>query len=310
VMKGNITPGGVKSIVGGAMNMRDQETDSASKLAGAIDSTAGELASAQAAREKAAATKKEEAMGLENGVAFSPSDELDRKILAYMQNPKNDDGSVKSLQQFESELNAEYGNKFSGTQRLYPTDYVSSRIAEKVPKDFIGQEDKYSLMAQGYSAKQAEENAGALRYNQMTPEEQSAWQIAHPQMAQRLSAMGNDPQLIRDIGLETDSEGNVIPKFSIQELQDKYPGIDPKVIAVQAKPVFAKAVSEDIYSNLPGAGDLKAKFDDGTIQSSDYADFLDSDEYKAFKKALIPMYGGVFTDQELDQIVFNSIAKK
>jgi hypothetical protein len=86
------------------MNIRQGNVDSALRIERAVDATSETLASAQASREKAAASARQSAIGTENGEAITPEDPLDDEILKYMQNPINPDGSIKSLQQFEAEL--------------------------------------------------------------------------------------------------------------------------------------------------------------------------------------------------------------
>ena len=309
LMKGNITPAGVKSLVGGAVNMQEQEAGTYQGMANKVDTAAGQIATDQISKARAAASARQNAMGLENGVVFQPKDQLDIDILGYMQNPRNPDGSVKSLQQFEAEQDEKYGTKKTSEldaniTRMYQPDYVNSRIQQRIPKDFLGNEDKYFLMAQGYSAKQAEENAGALRFNKMSPEEQLAWSTAHPAMAKILSATGNDPALIADAGIKVDENGKEVPKYSFQELQEKYSGVDPKIIAAAVKPAYTTLMKQDIKQNVNFSLIEEAK-KNNNLTPQVFAELLDDDEYKKFKKAILPMYGGVLTDDEIDQIVFN-----
>jgi len=309
LMKGNITPAGVKSLVGGAMDIKNEQVGAYDTMAGKVDTAAGQLAADQISKARAAASARQNAMGLENGVVFQPKDQLDIDILGYMQNPRNPDGSVKSLQQFEAEQDEKYGTKKTSEldahiTRMYQPDYVNSRIQQRIPKDFLGNEDKYFLMAQGYSAKQAEENAGALRFNKMSPEEQLAWSTAHPAMAKILSATGNDPALIADAGIKVDENGKEVPKYSFQELQEKYSGVDPKIIAAAVKPAYTTLIKQDIKQNVNFSLIEEAK-KNNNLTPQVFAELLDDEEYKKFKKAILPMYGGVLTDDEIDQIVFN-----
>lgn len=304
-----LSPAGVNARINTRFNMQDQNVNTLGQIAGGIDTAAGGLAAEQVAREKAARSAAGNKMGFENGVVFSPKDDLDQAILAYMQNPKNPDGSVKSLQQFEAEQSQKYGSQYSGDQKLYPNDYVNSRIAERVPKDFIGNEDKYFLMSQGYSSKQAEENAGALKRAQMTPEEQLAWDNAHPVMSKILSAMGNDTSLINDVGVTTDqATGEMKPKYTLPELIQKHPGVDPKIIEAQAKPVFQNLLIDDLQQEK-FVKDMQTHVAQmgKNLSVNDYAEFMDSDEYKAFKQAIIPVYGGMFTPAEIDTVIYNKI---
>lgn len=313
-----LSPQGIQARIASRFGQQDTRINALTQMASGIDTAAGSIAASQISAGK----KGDTAMGFENGVAFSPKTQIEQEILKYMQNPKNPDGSVKSLQQFEAEMNQKFqdtpgmnfpyelsGGKVAARDVLN-AEQIKLAIEQRIPKDFIGNEDKYFLMAQGYSAKQAKENAGALKRGQMTPEEQLTWDTAHPAMAKIMSASGNDPSVITDIGVVPDENGNLIPKYSFQELTAKHPGVDPEVLANLAKPVYASSVEADVFSNLQGAGDLKLLFDSGKMTPTDYANFISSEEYKNFKTALIPMYGGLYTDKEIDQIIFNTLIKK
>jgi len=322
-LKGNITPGGVKSLVGGAMDIKNQDTSTLRKMASGIDATAGDLAAQQAAREKEAARAKAEAEGFENGVAFQPKDELDQKILAYMQNPKNPDGSVKSLQQFEAEIGYEYGKAQYGPDfekgvmsaqvsatgepidvRKYTPEDIKARIAERAPKDFIGNEDKYHMMAQGFSKKQAEANLGALRYDTMTAPEKVVYEIQHPEMAKKLQTEGVNKGLIQDIGLKTDpSTGQQIPKYTIEELRSKYPNVAEATLKEMVAPVEKKALTDDISQFYTGQKDEIRK----KIDEDGYNEFMKTPEYDKLKTTLSMEYGQVFSDREIDQMIYNTL---
>lgn len=319
-----LSPAGINSRINTRFGMQDENIRTIESNAGAIDTAAGSIADKQISDAKSGAARAGTAMGFENGIAFSPKNKLEQKILAYMQNPKNPDGSVKSLQQFESELssgrtdlgysNIEGVGSFDENGDSISPELIKKTIEERVPKDFIGNEDKYFLMSQGYSAKQAEENAGALKRGQMGPEEQLAWDNAHPQMAKIMSASGNDPSVITDVGVMPDENGNLVPKYSFQELTAKHPGVDPTVLAGLAKPVYATAISADVFDNLPKAKAVKDLFDKGQMNPQEYAEtyatFLDDEDYSNFKKTLIPLYGGMYTDKEIDQIIFDTLVNK
>lgn len=314
-MKGNITPQGVKSLVGGAMDINNQEGSGFAKIAGQIDSTAEGLAAAQISDAKARASKKASAMGFENGVAFAPQNELEERILAYEQNPTNPDGSIKSLQQFEAEM-VEYfkenpnasmmqvdlsGNNLTGELRDKLTqDEIKATIQKRVPSDFIGKEDKYSLMAQGFSSKQADEYAGAYRYNEMSEPEKLIYQTKNPEMAKRIETLGTNKDLLQDVGMKTDPEtGEQIPRYSFNELKQKYPDVPETTIKEMTRPFEQKSLQSDIqiwYQKNKSAVIEKQK--DG------YANFMKTPEYDEFKTKLQMEYGGVFTQQEIDQMIY------
>jgi hypothetical protein len=295
MMKGNITPAGVRSLVGGAMDMRNQAADNAAKLAGAIDTTAGSIASSQIAAGKAAKNKE----GLENGVAFRPQDPIEQKILGYMQNPKNPDGSIKSLQQFEGELNNEFGQ----AEGITPEE-IKAKISQRVPADYIQNQDKYSLMSQGYSEKQADEYSGALRYDQMSAPEKLIFETKNPEMAKHMQALGESKGLIQDVGIETDQKtGQSYPKYTVEELTKKYPNVPEQTIIQMQKPFEQKSMQDDVnqwYSDKKEAVNT-------LISKDGYVAFMKDPKYDEFKTKLSMEYGKVFSDREIDQLIYNTI---
>jgi hypothetical protein len=319
-MKGNITPQGVLAGQETGYGIQRGNINSLERITGGIDTAAGSIASSkvEAGRSNQGKT------GFENGIAFSPQSQLDNQILAYMQNPKNPDGSVKSLQQFESELQAYYsdpsnlqtssknvdanGNPIS--YQVHDAEEIKKTIEARIPKDFIGQEDKYSLMAQGFSAKQAEDYQGALRYDQMSAPEKLVFQTNNPEMAKRLETLSANKNIIPDIGekITDEATGETVPKYSFGDLVNKYPNIPPATIAEYTKPVYNQYLNDDIKKELPiGTLEEAIKSKGGQMSLTDYADFMNSEEYKNFKKAIGPMYGGLYSDQELDIIIHNQV---
>jgi len=281
-----------------------------------IDRTSGALADAQAARDRAAAKAKKDAMGIDNGVVFQPKDKLDEMILAYQQNPKNPDGSVKSLQQFESETNTFFGKDMfgpdankgiagGGTAPEFTLDDVKNRIAERVPKDFIGNEDKYSLMSQGYSEKQAKEFQGALRYDTMSAPEKLIYQVSNPEMAKKLESGAISKDLIQDIGTTTDPKtGQTVPKYSFEELKAKYPNVQDSDLKTMIAPVEKKAMADDISQWY--TPEMKSAVED-MVGNEGYAKWMADDKYKELKAKLNLEYGRVFTDRDIDQIIYSII---
>ena len=176
-MKGNITPQGVKSLVSGAIGMKADDVSAYGGMVNKIDSAADTLATQQISEEK----RKADQLRYDTSFIYAPQDELDQKILAYTQNPYNKDGSIKSLQQFEAELNEEYGKTVDGEQPYggqnmnegvmsanvsatgepitpnpkFSQEDIKNRLVEKLPADYIGKEDTYSYRFRGFTAERA-----------------------------------------------------------------------------------------------------------------------------------------------------------
>lgn len=153
--------------------MQEQKVQSLESNVQKIDSAADVLASGQVSREKKEADK----YRYDTNFTYNPVDELDQKILEYAQNPYNEDGSIKSLQQFESELREQYkptpttervdNMTLTGEPQLpfefgeepgkYSYDDIKNRIVERLPGDYIGKENIYAYRFQGFDEKSATE---------------------------------------------------------------------------------------------------------------------------------------------------------
>jgi hypothetical protein len=171
-MKGNITPQGVLAGQETGYGIQRGNINSLERITGGIDAAAGSIASTLAAKNKA-----DDKYRYDSSFIYQPKDDLDQRILDYARNPRNEDGSIKSVQQLESELRAEYSQgQFStspdnyvaagGTPPKYTADDITNRLAERLPADYIGKEDMYSYRFNGMNEKQATEEQ-LINYSNM-----------------------------------------------------------------------------------------------------------------------------------------------
>lgn len=326
LLKGNISPSGVKQLVGGAIDTKEEKLGTLDKMIGATDTAADQLARDQISREKEAATAARNKMGIENGVAFSPQNPVESSILDFMQNPKNPDGSIKSLQQLEAELNASYG-----IQEGYSAEDVKKMIEERIPTDYIGNEDKYFMMSKGYSEKQAIANEGALRYDKMNGAEKIIFETQSPGMAKVLAEQKNVQGLVKDatetMTTEIDGQKATTPKYTLEQLKERYPDMTPADVEQFAMAPYRKAVTEDIEAMLGEVvGEKKDRWykkaqDETTMDQireiyegkiEDYEEggivsVKKSAPYKELKEQLIGFYAGTFTSAEIDAFLFDNI---
>jgi hypothetical protein len=161
-----LSPAGVNARIGTRFGMQDDRISSLNRMSGAIDSAAGGLAADQISREKSAASSGKD-------ISFDPKTQLEREIDKYTMNPKNPDGSTKSLQQFEAEMNAKFaavqgadgqpvdankpydmGNGEVQSQDILDANKIKEAINTRIPKDYIGKEVYYQAIRGG--AKDAE----------------------------------------------------------------------------------------------------------------------------------------------------------
>ena len=270
LMKGNITPAGVKSLVGGAVNMQEQEAGTYQGMAGKVDTAAGQLAADQISKARAAASARQNALGYENGVLFQPKDQLDIDLLKTLQNPYNTDGSVKSLQQIQAELNDKYKPGRMDDQGIdamynYSPEEINQRIAEKLPKDFIQNQDKYTMMLRGMSQKQAETYSGFTKIPSLAADDprKLVYETLHPEMAKFIEDQTNFTGAIRDsVAVDTAKDpetGEVVtkPKYTFSQLQEKYPSISKADLQGMAGSIYKNDMQNMIDEELTAAKGTK-----------------------------------------------------
>ena len=243
-LKGDLNPATILGNIDSAFGRKQSEVSSLQGAMRTVDTAAGSIASSQVATGKAA----QEKFGTANGVAFDPQSQLETQIADYMKNPYNPDGSKKSLQQFEAETNAYYSqedklqtgpkvvdaNGNPVPYRVYSPEDIKAEIEKRVPRDFIGNEQTYSAMALGYSKKQATDpsTSGAVR---------------DAMMIETKTVL--DPTTGKNV-TET------IPKWTKEEIQNKYPDLSPADVLAIVKPAEKRSMMDDLQKN-PLLGNIR-----------------------------------------------------
>lgn len=161
-----LSPAGVNARIQTRFGMQDENIRTLERAAGGIDAAAESIASKLASK-----NKEVDKYRYDTSFVFEPKDSLDEKILDYARNPYNEDGSVKSVEQFEREINAEFSQGVLGGETNpnqgfvnanapkpeYSLDDVRNRIVERLPADFAGKESSYSYRFNGMTEEQAAE---------------------------------------------------------------------------------------------------------------------------------------------------------
>lgn len=312
-LKGNITPGGVKALVAGEQQMQADEIGDLKRIAGAVEGQADVMATDQQAREKKAA---------EASLAFKPNDWVDEEILKFMQNPVNPDGSKKTLQQFKEEIlgkqGAVYGEKWNEESAAQFAPQIEARIASRVPKDFEANSDTYRYRAMGYSKSEAEDMAQYSRYadGSMSPAEKAVYEVVNPTSAERAKSIAANKGLLQDIQVKVDPKtGESTPQFTYDELRKKYPNVEESQLKDLVRPVESQSLQSDIdyLLNSKGSGkktnleELQKVLKD---PNGGYLGVTEQGRYKEMRLKLKNEYGSIFTDQEIDQMLYNKIMSK
>ena len=173
-------------------------------------------------------------------------------------------------------------------------------------------EDKYSWMAQGYSAKQAESLQGGLMYDQMSPQEQLVFKTKNPMIAKALDEGTVSKELLGDLSTTTDPKtGQTVPKYTYDQLVEKYPNTPPADIKALIVPAERNSMTDDVNQWLSDKKeavatmiDDKYKDDKGNLG---YSAFMADPKYKQLVDKLTLEYGSVFSSKEIEQVIYNSV---
>lgn len=296
-----LSPAGINARISSRFGQQDQRVAGIQSNANAIDTVAGSLADAQAAREKSASSKADAA-----GLSFQPTNWVQTEAMDYIKNSMpGTDGKYESRDEMIKRLQgAALG------EGNIPSEQVKAIVDNLVPKDFEDKRAYYQARYNGYSKAQAEDLQNFDRYanGQMSPAEKKIYDLTNPTWAAKADDMKASKDLIPDITatIKDEKTGEEIPQFTYPQLVEKYPNLTPAQIAEYTKPVYNKYLQDDIKKQLP-VGMVQDAVKNNSFDISTWADFMNTDEYKNFKKAIIPMYGGLYTDQELDVLIHNQV---
>jgi hypothetical protein len=325
-----LSPSGISARIGTRFGMQDQNISTLNQVAGAIDTTAGQLANDQVSREKAAAREAESRVGVENGVAFTPQNQIETEILKYIQNPKNEDGTIKTPQQFEEELKGMFkeipgadkpydmGDGNVASREVYDENQVKEALAKRLPKDYAGNEDKYFMMSRGFSEKQARENAGALRYDtSMTAPEKLIYEVQHPEMSKMLAEGKNVTGAINDVtATTTGKNGEVQPTYSFTELKERNPQLTDAELKDMALPVYKQNAQDELSKELKRTYEGEAIIDNfknsylngfGDKEIKGLEGIKASDAYKELVTKFNLSYGDILSTAEMERMILSNV---
>ena len=286
-LHGNITPGGVRQLVGSGIGLRNQEIGYQKQLARGAKSKASSASARGEAYKQLA--------------GFEATDPLDEAIKDYMNNPRNEDGTFKTLDQLKKELEGVPIGE--GDIAQWKIEDVEARLAQRVPEAMKEsfQEDYYKSL--GYSNVEAENLVKYDRYatGQMSESEAELYKMTDPTFAARAEAVKEMP------GLQSEFDklqSNDAEALTYKELEQKYPNITPEI----AKPAYERAALDDISGITQEKGISPVTTDEETgeqtIQSLE--SYLESDSVNDIKKNLSIIYQGILTPAEIDYLLYQN----
>lgn len=342
-----LSPAGIQAKINSKFRMQDANITHLRGMADTMDDAAGSIASAQISAEKAAKNK----VGLENNVLFAPKDSLDVKLLEALQNPYNvnPDGTLgekKSLQQIEAEVAASFEKKppvdtnplgiqyddtnplapkrpyteqdaANNTPQEYSAEDVNARIAERVPKDYIGNEGKYYFMYKGYSEKTAIENQQMADYPSMSAPLKRAMQYKYPELAKDFESVDEINAAVADANRVQKDEvtGKDVPAATYEDVLSAHPELTPAQAEKYVKPVYIKdandATGEFLDMPTDGNGKLTVRQELDKIQGDDKntkAELIKKDLYfRSMADKLEIAYRGVLSRPEIEAMILKQL---
>jgi len=324
-----LSPAGIKERIGSRFGAQDSSINTLSNITGAIDSTAGSLASAQVAREKAASAAADKNQG-----TFAPQDWLDKQILEFQINrPKNEDGTQMTPDQFKEQIFGKVmGEGDAADLVLQPgltPELINSRVDARTPKDYNERSAYYQARQSGATKAEAENLQSFDDYTsgKMKPGQKTVYELLNPPIAKSAQELGNDAVLMAE-AKQKDEHGD--PKFTFQQIVDKHPGADPNVIKKTLYgdyKQYAQNNAQDLLNSneIDDKGNpkegvytknvLKGMYNDpkgdttGTTTKFGLDVVHDDPTYKKIKARLISEYFGVLTEPEIQNMLDTYILK-
>jgi hypothetical protein len=295
LLKGNITPGGVKQLVGGAMDVKNQEVETYQTMADKTDAAAAGIAADKLAEMKVARAKADiEAKLLKENLQYKPTNWAESEIVNYMKNPYNQDGTLKTRDQLKEQLLGQMAGEGSdvNTAGGVTPQLIEQRINEWLPKDFEANAKYYQYVSMGYTKAQAKDLQDFDRYSkgQMPAAEKAVYDIANPTWAAKADEIKMSQGLMEDIGMKKDEQtGETVPKYgTFEELRQKYPNVQEATLKEMVKPVEQQSLTDDVrqwYDPRMQSG-VKELLETPVEKGGGYNGVTGSNNYKELKTKL------------------------
>jgi hypothetical protein len=279
-LRGDITPGGVRSLVGAGIDYRNLEQSLKEKEAKARAAGSADMSEVFA-----------------NLSGFEEKDALDKAIKGYLGNPRDEDGTFKSIEELEREL----VGAVTGGDAQWTEEEAKQRINQRIPdalrEDW--QENYYKSL--GYTNTQAEDLVKYDRYvkGEMSESEAELYRITDPTFAGKAEAMKSMPGLTKEMNqLKTGSPDSL----TFIELRQKYPNVTPELV----KEDYMTAAKEDIQAILADNqfNLISTDPETGEVIVPPLPSFMGSEVVKDVKTSLSSMYQGALTTPEIDNLLY------
>ena len=311
-----LSPAGIKARIASRFGDQNRRISSLQGMAGDIDTTAGSLASAQVAREKAAATT--------NPFGFKEGDWLDEQIKQFITDrPKNAQGQPMTAEEFKQQLlgkQAMFAENPQGEGDMFQPGYtpemIEQRMEERIPKDYSEKSSYYQALAAGSTKAEAEEVQDLTDYSQgkMSDGRKKIYEILNPSAAARAEEDVKFGQ-VREEVVQKDEEGR--PKYKLQDLISRHPELSPEEVKRATYSFYRDEVQGDIETLMSDVQDkviVSDNFKNAYINGVEKKKGLDAvksmPEFVAMKEYLSTYYGEAIKPEEVERMMSLYILSK
>ena len=304
LMKGNITPQGVKQLVGGAMDIKNQNMDTYQTMVSKVDQAAEQLAMQQIADEKARAAASAE----KNEGLWEPKDWLDQQLYRFqLDKPKNEDGTDMTIEQFKEQLFGKVMGEGDAAETLFQSglteEMINQRIAQRFPADYEKRKTWYQARLAGATKTEAQDMQDYDNYvhNRMTEGQKSTYEFLNETRVNKANELGDHKTVL----LEVDQKVNG-RYLTFRELMDNHPGINENVAKEALQDKMQVRLNEDVEEHMNRIVDKKSMLEDyrelymkGADEKIGLDAVADDADFKATKSRLEAIYQGMFSGDEI-----------
>lgn len=287
-LRGNIKPGGVRSLVGSGIGLRNQEMGYLKQMAKSANS---------GNKKKSAEAAKNEYDLMVNSI--SDSDDFGAVLKTMVQNPINQDGTFKTPDQMKQEL-AQYIQAEG-----FHTQDEADKLADQMVNQTISPEQQQNFQTMyyeslGYTENEAENLVKYDRYarGDMSESESQLYETTDPGFAERAEMVKNNPGIQNELNKIQSNDANAL---TFRELKEKYPNVSVDLV----KPVYERAALDDIQQMAQEKGLSAITTDEeGGQVVQPLNSFLEAQTTQDLKKTLSIVYQGALTPNEIDYLLY------
>jgi|26BtaG_2_1085354.scaffolds.fasta_scaffold01558_5 hypothetical protein len=307
-MKG-LTPAGVKSVVGSAIGLKNQEMGYLQTLAKGADIAGGGIAASRAAAKKGAGGK------TSNLADFEIRDWLDSEIQHYIKNPVDEKGNTIPVEELRRRLKEQWIGEGGLSPYVKSEADIDARIAQIIPEDFDKNWEDYSYSAMGYTDSQIQDLKSYRKFSrgEMGEYEKKIFEVKDTALANKAKYFKEYGELFEDIIPKRDPETGQITLAGVEQIREKYKNIPEAEFKEIVQPSYKVVLEDDFRQMLEGneelAREVQSVIDPNVPpeEKRSVKSLMEEDLLKDFFYALKLDYQGVFNATEIEKTFYDYI---